>query len=70
MYKRQVIGESDYLCDFKLKLITEFMEELLGGKGICTVDVYKRQDLLSYIFIGIPYDGASANLIFLGIIVL
>ena len=45
-----VIGESDYLCDFKLKLITEFMEELLGGKGICTVAICNELKVLRQFF--------------------
>ena len=45
-----VIGEADYLCDFKLKLITEFMEELLGGKGICTVAICNELKVLRQFF--------------------
>ena len=35
------------MCDFKLKLITEFMEELLGGKGICTVAICNELKVLT-----------------------
>ena len=45
-----IVRKADDLGDLELKLFTGFMEELLGGKGICTVTVSDEAEVFRQLF--------------------